>query len=215
MDKYVLTVMMPIFNQPKLFKRGLDSIPADSRVEIIICDDGSTDTSWANLCAYCDEHPDKNITLLHFDDNRGVASAVNECMDAAQGKYIVILASDGDYFMPGFVSRALDTWLTQNHDLVYFNIIDNNKHIRLLTPDTTKKYVGSVKFMKRSFVANLRYPVERRRAEDVVFTQQILAKHPKEFFTNTIGKYYNYPRVGSLTWNARHGITDGIGNPLQ
>lgn len=215
MDDFSLTVIMPLYNQPKLFAVGLNSIPALSRIEIVVVDDGSTDASWANLCRYCDNHPNKHIVPIHFDENRGVSAAINTGLDAATGEYVVFLASDGDYFLPGVIYRALKEWFPYKYDLIYYDVIDKNKHIRHLTPKTTKKYVGSVKFMRRKFIGKTRCPLERRRAEDVIFSQALLAKNPREYFTNTLGKFYNYPREGSLTWNARHGITDSIGNPLH
>lgn len=202
---------MPLYNQPELFRIGLDSIPTDDRIEIIIVDDGSTDNSREQVKQYIKENPKKRITLCGWDKNRGVSAAVNEGLDKAQGKYVVILASDGDYFLEGKIRFALDTWLTHDYDLVYFNLQRNSGLVTRLNPRTTRKYVGSTKFMKRSFVGKTRFPLTRRRAEDVVFTNEILAKPHTEFFTNMIVKHYNYPREGSLTWNARHNITDAFG----
>lgn len=206
---------MPLYNQEELFSIGLDSIPADPRVETIVIDDGSTDHSRENVEKYIQEHPEKNIKLLGWADNRGVSAALNEGLDNATGKYVVFLASDGDYFLDGKITKALDMWLTKDYDMVFFNIIRNNGSVSRLNRTTTRKYVGSTKFIKRSFIGNTRFSLNYRRAEDVIFTYALLEKEHTEMFTNEVIKHYNYPRKGSLTWNARHGITDPRGFPIN
>lgn len=211
-DFYALTVIIPTYNQANNIHIGLDSIPADPRIEIIVINDGSTDGTAEVVHDYMQKHKNKCINLVSFSDNRGVSSAVNAGLDRARGEYEVVLGSDGDFFYPGVIQKALDLWLPTNKDLIYFDIIDNTGHIRKLSPKTKVKYVGSVKFMKRSFVGETRCPLERRRAEDTVFSSQLFAKNPTEYYTHTIVKHYNYPREGSLTWNARHGVTDRFGH---
>lgn len=212
--KYKLTVVMPTYNQPELIKISLDSIPAGLPIQTIVVCDGCTDATPDVVRKYMHAHPDKNITLVSYATNKGVSYALNAGFDRAEGEYVVILASDGDYFLPGTLEKAINEWL-DGTDLVFYDIIDNNKHVRHLCPGKEQHYPGSVKFMRRAFLADTRCPLERRRAEDVVFTDKLLHKRPTKKFTNTIVKHYNYPRVGSLTWNARHGVTDRIGQPLN
>ena len=211
--KYKLTVIIPTFEQAERIHIGLDSIPADPRVEILVIDDGSQDGTSDVVRQYMENHPDKDIRLLGWDKNKGVSYAVNEGLDNAQGEYVVLLGSDGDFFLKGKITEVLDNWL-DGADLVFYDLVDNNGHIRRLNGRTMAKYPGAVKFMRREFVGNTRCPVERRRAEDVIFTKELLEKKPHPKFIHQVIKHYNYPREGSLTWNARHGITDSIGNPL-
>lgn len=215
MNNYKLSIIIPTYNQADNIHIGLDSIPNDVRIETIVVDDGSTDQTFEFVCCYIDEHPDKEIKLFKLKENKGVSTALNKGLDEAAGEYVVFLGSDGDYFLPGKIEMALDYWLNQGVDLVYFDIIDNVRHVRKLSPKKIRHYPGAVKFMKRSFIGNTRNPVERRRAEDVVFNEELLKKKPKALFTHQVVKHYNYPRKGSLTWNARHGITDRIGNPIE
>lgn len=214
MKNLKLSVVIPAFEQQDKIEIGLNSIPVDSRIETIVVDDGSKDHTKKVVEQYIKSHPEKNIRLYGWKENRGVSAAVNKGLDESQGEYVVILGSDGDYFLPKTLEMAMNIYLN-NYDLVFFDLIDNNKHIRKLNPQTAKKYVGTTKFMRRDFIEDIRCPLERRRAEDVVFTQKLLAKKPTMFFTHKVMKHYNYPREGSLTWNARHGVTDSIGNPIK
>lgn len=38
-----------------------------------------------------------------------------------------------------------------------------------------------------------------------VYNAEMLNKNPKEVFTNYVLKHYDFPREGSLTWQATHG----------
>ena len=214
MNRYKLSIIIPTYNQADKITIGFDSIPAEPLIETIVINDGSTDDTFEVVHQYIADHPEKDIKLIGWWENRGVQYACNAGYDHAKGEYMVILGSDGDYFLPGVLDRAVFEWL-DGTDLVFFDIKDNTGHVRKLRPATVAKYPGSTKFMRRAFVGNIRCPVERRRAEDVVFTRQLLTKRPTMRFTNTVVKHYNYPREGSLTWNARHGVTNSIGFPVN
>ena len=76
---------MPLYNQERLFKIGLDSIPPREDIEIIIIDDGSTDDSLEEVRNYQLTSP-KNITVLRNEKNMGVAYTVNKGIDHAKGE---------------------------------------------------------------------------------------------------------------------------------
>lgn len=209
-----LTVITPVYNQSVLVRVGLDSVPPDARIEHILVDDGSTDKTWQALTDYKNAHPEKDIKVFHWDGNLGVSYAVNKGLDEAKGEYVVLLGSDGDYFYPGSLLKAMDEWF-DGTDLVYFDASDNRR-VRRLTPKTKEEHTGSFKFMRRAFIGDTRCPLDRRRSEDDVFLRDLLAKNPTEKFTNEIVKHYNYPRRRSLSWNAKHGLTDQFGyRPLD
>lgn len=186
---------MPLYNQERLFKIGLDSIPPREDIEIIIIDDGSTDDSLEEARNYQLTSP-KNITVLRNEKNMGVAYTVNKGIDHARGEYIVLLGSDGDYFVN--LDNALNCLET---DLVYFQMEVNSGEFL-----ETKS--GSSKFMRREFVGDTRCPLIKN-CEDNEFYSLLVKKNPTESYLNRniMYKHYNYPRRGSLVWNVEHGIT--------
>lgn len=190
-----LSVIMPLYNQERLFKIGLDSIPPREDIEIIVIDDGSTDDSLEEVRNYQLTSP-KNITVLRNERNMGVAYSVNKGFDHAKGEYIVLLGSDGDYFVD--LDNALNCLET---DLVYFQLQINSGEFL-----ETKS--GSSKFMRREFIGDTRCPLIKN-CEDNEFYSLLVKKNPTESYLNRniMYKHYNYPRRGSLVWNVEHGIT--------
>lgn len=209
-----LTVIIPTYNQQDNILIGLDSIPPDPRIETIVVDDGSTDDTFETVHKYMKEHQDKKIRLIGLAENQGVSVALNKGLDEARGTYIVLLGSDGDYFYEGSLTKAIDEWF-DGTDLIYFDMRDNRGHRRRLNPSSRLLHTGSVKFMRREFVGKTRNPINYRRREDNIFMELLLLKHPTEKYMHEVIKHYNYPREGSLSWNAYHGVTDKKGFPIN
>ena len=96
------------------------------------------------------------------------------------------------------------------NDDIFNTKVDNslslNRKVEMYQWEETKhKYVGAVKFIRREFLGDTRVPGLKYR-EDVPFSEQLYKKNPSEVFTGIILKHYNYPRIGSLTWQANKEI---------
>ena len=189
-----LTVLIPLFNQPSLFRLGLDSIPPRQDIEIIVIDDGSTDNSLNEVREY-QLHSEKNIVILTNRINSGVAFSVNKGLDNANGEYIVLLGSDGDYFVD--LEKAFPH--LDGTDLIYFDLeINSGEHLN--------SKGGSSKFMRREFIGDTRVPL-LVNSEDNAFYELLLKKNPTEKYITDMFKHYNYPREGSLVWDVIHNKT--------
>ena len=191
-----LSVIIPVYNQEDLILKAIKSIPPLEDIEIIVIDDCSTDDTLEVIRTYQYYSP-QNIVILHNSENMGVGFSVNKGLDNAQGEYIVLLGSD-DYFIDLLVLDELD-----GTDLIYFDLQINDGSVWKLTPETKKGFCGSTKFMRREFIGETRNP-EVRQGEDFYFYDALLLKKPTEKYLNRVLKHYNYPREGSLTWNANH-----------
>lgn len=213
-NKIKITVVTPAYNSASFIKRALDSVPERPDIEHIVVDDGSTDETSQVVQDYQNKHPNKQVSLFGWETNKGVSYGLNKGIEQAKGEYLVWLGSD-DTFIKGELERAIPE--LDGTDLVFFDLIDNNQHIRHLDNNTKYRYVGSVKFMRREFITqnSLRVPENRRRAEDTKFTKDMLALHHTEKYLNRVVKFYNFPREGSISWNYRHGITDRFGHLIK
>ena len=194
---------MPLYNQEKLFRIGLDSVPERDDIEIIVIDDCSTDDSALEVLRYKERH-NKNITLLRNERNRGVGYTVNRGLDIARGEYLVQLDSDGDYFVN--LENAIP--FLEEWDLIYYPFETNDGTFHQTGIEEIGNFPGTVKFMRREFVGDLREP-HWENEEDTYFYSLLKAKNPteKHLSKDIVYLHYNYPRVGSNVWNVLHGIT--------
>lgn len=90
-----VSVIVPIYNAEKTLSRCLDSIIKQTYInkEIILINDGSTDTS-ENICVeYCELFP--SILVIN-QKNAGPATARNTGIEFAKGKYVYFVDAD-DY----------------------------------------------------------------------------------------------------------------------
>lgn len=106
------SVIIPVYNAETTLKRCIDSLVLQNRrdVQIIVINDGSTDSSAEILAAY------GTITVI-TQENKGVSVARNRGLEAACGKYVLFLDSD-DYVSRDYFIK-LDN-MDENCDICYF-----------------------------------------------------------------------------------------------
>lgn len=108
----LVSVIVPIYNVEKYLDQCIKSIISQTyrNLEIILVDDGSTDSSGKIADTYAAK--DKRIKVCH-QNNAGVSSARNLGIDKATGDYVCFVDGD-DYTMPDYVSYMLD--LSEEYD---------------------------------------------------------------------------------------------------
>jgi len=95
MNQPKVSVVMGIYNCESTLAQAIDSILAQTYTnwELILCDDGSTDGTYALAQKYKDQYPDQ-IILLKNERNRKLSYTLNRCLEAATGELIARM--DGD-----------------------------------------------------------------------------------------------------------------------
>ena len=194
-----VSIIIPAYNVEDLVARALDSIPRRHDLEVLACDDGSTDATWAVLERYAVEHPDLNIRLFRNETNRGVGYTRNVLLDNCKGLYVTGLDADDQYITDAWeqaMCRVVD------EDIVYIDGIANNGWYVGLN-DVSKYTLGALwnKFIKRSFLGGERCP-ETNWGEDKALNLALQSKPHTEKFTHILAYRYNHPREGSLCWIA-------------
>lgn len=110
--KNKISVLMGIYNCADTLAEAIDSIMAQtySNWELILCDDGSTDTTYDVACKYQVENTDR-IKLLKNETNLGLNKTLNRCLEAATGDYIARMDGDDVSLPERFAEEAafLDT----------------------------------------------------------------------------------------------------------
>ncbi len=90
----LISICIPTYNGETFLKECLDSCVDQSfdDYEIIICDDGSTDGTWAILDFYATRNP--KVRLFKNENNLGLVGNWNRCIENARGEWIKFVFQD-------------------------------------------------------------------------------------------------------------------------
>ncbi len=208
----MISVIVPVYNVEKYLRQCLDSVVNQTyrKLEILVVDDGSTDSSGA----ICNEYKDARIQVYHTE-NHGLSAARNYALDRAHGDYIAFLDSD-DWLEETALEQFVTIAETTGADIVACRFFQEyvDKTIKLGGMDTEFVVKGSDvlstmiidrkltedvwnKFYKASLFDSIRYP-EGRIFEDKATTYKLLQKASALAYTPAYLIHYRN-RVGSLS----------------
>ncbi len=116
-----VSAVVAIYNSEKYLRRTLDSICMQTLkdIEIILVDDGSTDSSADIINEYAGKDS-RIISLKQTETSDGAALARNLGVKHAQGKYVSVLDAD-DLFEPDMLQKAYDRAEETCADVVIFD----------------------------------------------------------------------------------------------
>ena len=194
-----VSVIIPVYNQEKLLTRCIKSVPKRWDIEIIIVDDGSTDKTTSIIADLVHEYPEY-VGAIICKENKGVSAARNIGIEKANGEYILFLDSD-DYVDTYKMCEVIDQYLPGGSwDIVFYDMMTNNKQRYRSTRENRKTRYGMFKFIKKSFIGELRFPLNIDYGEDKLFHEELMNKNPKWVCSGILMYYYDYPRKGSLCY---------------
>jgi dolichol-phosphate mannosyltransferase len=115
-----LSIIIPVYNEEKTVLKLLDRVnlvklPSVLK-EIIIINDGSTDTTHAKIHKY--KQRVKGLKYIQHDQNKGKGAAVITGITKATGEYIVIQDADLEY-NPQEITKLLQPILQGTASIVY------------------------------------------------------------------------------------------------
>ena len=114
----LVSVIIPVYNVEEYLCECVDSVINQTykNLEIILVDDGSTDSSGK----ICDDYAEKDerIRVIH-KNNSGPSKTRNVGLEHAKGKYIYFLDSD-DYIELNALEMLVQAAETNDADLVFF-----------------------------------------------------------------------------------------------
>lgn len=181
--KPLVSIIVPVYNIERYIKKCLESLcrQSYSNIEIIIVDDGSTDSSGE----ICDGFAvgDARVKVFH-KKNGGLSSARNYGILKAKGEYIALVDGD-DFVKKDFIEAMVKKAKEKDADLVIcgFNDIVPKEELlsgedaaaRLLTSQDNLEIVAWNKLYKKELFKDIRYP-EGKKYEDSLTTYKILAE---------------------------------------
>lgn len=211
-----LSVIVPVYNVEDYLGRCVDSILNQTyrNLEVILVDDGATDSSGAICDAYAGKDP--RVHVIH-KENGGLSSARNVGIEAAAGEYITFVDSD-DWIEPDAYEKMLAVARELNVKLVCggrYDVSSKTGQKKLgLCPRKTERIsaeelVGRIftwdqcdssacdKLFHRSMLENRRFP-EGKVTEDVpVMYRIVLGTDWVAVYDQPVYNYYH--RHGSIT----------------
>jgi glycosyltransferase involved in cell wall biosynthesis len=118
-----ISVILPVYNNEEYITKSVESVleQSFSDFELIIVDDGSTDSTSEIL----DSFTDSRIRLIR-QPNQGPGAARNNALEIALGDYIMYLDSD-DWFSPDALEVAYGEATRYDTDLTFFQMINYNQ----------------------------------------------------------------------------------------
>ncbi|MBN2183275.1 MAG: glycosyltransferase [Sedimentisphaerales bacterium] len=166
-DGPLFSIVVPTYNQAEFLPQSLDSLINQTcgNWEAVVVNDGSTDGTAEVLNRYAAK--DSRIRVIN-KTNGGVASALNEGVKAARGKWICWLSSD-DMFEPDKLEVHLQT-IRENPDIRFFHtnyyLFDDEKEVKCELKSDHREIVAPaelqvLKFFETNYVNGISIAVHR------------------------------------------------------
>ena len=216
MDKSRLSIIIPVYNAEEYLDRCLHSIVDQdfTACEIILVDDGSTDSS----PLICDRYSatDPRFRTLH-KPNGGVSSARNAGLELAKGEYVMFLDSD-DALLPYALDDMMDVLAGEDMVVAGYAVFMGGVPIRNVHPAVTYSYrtveyprffqdnlrrncemldAPWAKLFKRKAIGSIRFNEGLHYAEDKLFVFNVMANCSSiKTFAGDVYAYHMRP--GSL-----------------
>ena len=124
-----ISVILPVYNAEQYLQEAIESILNQTyeNFELIILNDGSTDTSLSIIQQFVDK--DKRIILVNRE-NKGLIYTLNEGINIAKGKYIARMDAD-DISLPNRFEKQIELMEKENLDICgcHFLLVDEQNNI--------------------------------------------------------------------------------------
>lgn len=223
----LVSIVIPVYNVEDYLDRCMESVIGQSygNIEVVLVDDGATDSSGAMCDRYAGEDP--RITVIH-KKNGGLSSARNEGMKHIRGDYVVFIDSD-DCIGPNHIRNLVDCAIQTGKPLVVTNAtaayvdepvdmspVDDYEMTWFPLTDAIVATVSLSapfrsyawgKLYARELFPLLRYP-EGKLYEDQFVTYQVVYQAGGAVYESSDDYYYTTDRSGSIINSKPQGKLD-------
>lgn len=207
---YEISVIVPVYNVQKWLPRCVESLINQSifsKIEILLVDDGSSDSSGI----ICDNYASQYDNIISFHkQNGGVSSARNCALDHARGKFIAFVDSD-DCIAPNYYEKLIDSANQYQVDLVvgdYYLLFEDGRKSRYRSSNIQSRLwdresairaflrgdnIGVNIFDKlfiKDKIGAIRFDEKIRIGEDLLFIFQYLTRVENVYGDFTPGYFY-------------------------
>ncbi len=140
-DEPLVTILMPAYNHEEFIQEALNSLieQAYKNIELIITNDGSTDTTDKKIMELYDECNERFINFKYINrPNKGLVQTLKDMEPLINGKYLSLLYSD-DIYTENRIAKQVDA-LENNKEyaMCYGNMIGIDKSSKIVKQYKTK-----------------------------------------------------------------------------
>ena len=218
-----LSLVVPVYNVAPFLERCMASLAAQKLddMEIVIVDDGSTDSCPEILADYAARHPQMRVIR---QENGGLSAARNTGLDNISGEYLAFVDSD-DWIEPHYFRRLLELAQANKLDMAHGNamyhfegrredrpiyldalpteIMPGREVLRRRLKDKTLLHMVWMHLYRRDFIERLglRF-VPRLIHEDILWTTRAFLEAKRVAYDPTPGYFYRQ-RLRPLPPDAR------------
>lgn len=214
----LISIIIPVYNSEKYLEAALESAKAQSykNIEIILIDDGSTDSSPEICDAYAMQ--DSRFKVIH-QKNSGPSAARNRGVEEAKGEYITFFDND-DLLHKDFIKHLYDLCLEYDCDIALtksFPFLDestipygepekellfmDNRQLstQLVDMGWTGLAVTMAKLFRRELFDSIRFDEKRIIGDDDSTVYLLFWEAKKAMLFKSPLYFYRSKRGGSIT----------------
>jgi teichuronic acid biosynthesis glycosyltransferase TuaG len=132
--KELVSIITPTFNSANFIEETIKSVQSQTYTdwEMIIVDDGSTDTT-ARIIELLSK-TDNRIHFYKLEKNSGPAVARNMGIEKAKGKFMTFIDAD-DIWFPDFIKKSIDVIKQTNIPFVFSSYKRANEKLEFVYSD--------------------------------------------------------------------------------
>lgn len=221
MTKIILSIIIPVYNVEKYIKDCILSVTnqISSQVEVIIVNDGSTDSSINIAENIINQLPNysRESFKIFYQENQGQSAARNLALSECSGDYIAFLDSD-DIIAPKYFDIVLSIIDNYQPDIIRFNYstfkdnIDYDKRGNFFKGSETlvkvddgillnifneMSWFSFINIYKKKFFKNNKFPIGVY-FEDIDLISRIFLEAETIYFLNDCLYYYRINMQSSI-----------------
>ena len=214
-----ISIVVPVYNTEIYIEQCINSIINQNykNLEIIIINDGSTDSSYEILKNQYKQHP--NIKIITIN-NKGVSYARNIGIQIASGDYITFIDSD-DYIKTKFLKNLTRPLLQFKYDWIISGINDFTDNTILKKSILPKKkwlllnaqqYIEFLQVELLSSPVSKLYKTEIIKTNNIRFNNSISYAEDREFNLQYIQHINNAYTINNSDYYYRKNVISSLSN---
>ena len=133
-EKILCSVLVASYNHENYIEDTLESLYHQTyrHIELLVCDDCSTDHSWDRIQEYLVDKKDRftDVKLIRHERNKGLVEGLLEMLELSTGEMIKVMAGD-DIFGETYFEDVVQAYLEHPEDTVFLTnsyLIGENDH---------------------------------------------------------------------------------------